>query len=611
MEPRDPFSPLRRFAGTPREFWSALAAQIEHLAGAAAVLIVARKAGGGEGDAATWRVLARVQSARSGDCFPNASVRGLMEDAAAGPGAVHQLSDREGLVGQWVAQALESGDPSQDCVAILFLGDPSSVGRASAYHCLGQAVSVPEAYLLWHQLAERTSDLKETTETLDLLHRLRDIPRFESAGLLVCNDLAKRFGCKQVALVWKKGDRFCVEAISHTPRFEGKMELVQAMEQVAEEAADQGEDVFLPPPEGQQTVIREHQRYAEEISCPIVASICLWHENEVIGVLLLQDAPSPLSLASMRALRVIADQIVEPLRFSHLQTGWLGKRIARAGRVWAKRQWNLEHPWLKLSVVLAVIVLGVLIFGGMTYRVEAPFVLRTTEQVLIPAPFEGFLEAAAVRTGDVVEAGAHLAILDRSELALQEVSLLADRSRHASEAERARGRNEYAEMRVAQAQLEQSNAALALVRAQLASAVLTAPYEAVVADDFGLPMRAGAPVRRGDVLIRLARLDALFLEIDLPERSVHEVRLGSPGEFAFASRPDFTFGFSVERIEPMGMAVESGNVFRLRGSIADDTLADWWRPGMTGVVKVEVERRSFLWILTHRVVDWVRLKLWL
>ena len=36
----------------------------------------------------------------------------------------------------------------------------------------------------------------------------------------------------------------------------------------------------------------------------------------------------------------------------------------------------------------------------------------------------------------------------------------------------------------------------------------------------------------------------------------------------------------------------------------------WWRPGMTGVCKFSVEKRTLLWILTHRTVDFLRLWLW-
>jgi hypothetical protein len=31
---------------------------------------------------------------------------------------------------------------------------------------------------------------------------------------------------------------------------------------------------------------------------------------------------------------------------------------------------------------------------------------------------------------------------------------------------------------------------------------------------------------------------------------------------------------------------------------------------MSGVAKLSVERRSFLWILTHRTIDFLRMRFW-
>jgi len=36
----------------------------------------------------------------------------------------------------------------------------------------------------------------------------------------------------------------------------------------------------------------------------------------------------------------------------------------------------------------------------------------------------------------------------------------------------------------------------------------------------------------------------------------------------------------------------------------------WWRPGMSGLCKLNVGRRTLWWILTHRTVDFLRMKLW-
>jgi hypothetical protein len=34
------------------------------------------------------------------------------------------------------------------------------------------------------------------------------------------------------------------------------------------------------------------------------------------------------------------------------------------------------------------------------------------------------------------------------------------------------------------------------------------------------------------------------------------------------------------------------------------------RPGMEGVGKVDIGRRSLIWIWTHRLFDWLRLAAW-
>jgi hypothetical protein len=36
----------------------------------------------------------------------------------------------------------------------------------------------------------------------------------------------------------------------------------------------------------------------------------------------------------------------------------------------------------------------------------------------------------------------------------------------------------------------------------------------------------------------------------------------------------------------------------------------WWRPGMTGLARIDVGSRNIAWILTHRMIDNLRMLLW-
>ena len=101
----------------------------------------------------------------------------------------------------------------------------------------------------------------------------------------------------------------------------------------------------------------------------------------------------------------------------------------------------------------------------------------------------------------------------------------------------------------------------------------------------------------------------MYVELKVDERDVHEVTGSATGEIAFVSRPDQKFPVKVERIDPVAVVEEEGNVFLVRAVFSEEA-ASWWRPGMSGVAKVNVGKRNVLWILTHRTIDFLRMFLW-
>jgi hypothetical protein len=97
------------------------------------------------------------------------------------------------------------------------------------------------------------------------------------------------------------------------------------------------------------------------------------------------------------------------------------------------------------------------------------------------------------------------------------------------------------------------------------------------------------------------------LKVD--ERDIHEIKQNDTGEIAFVSRPDLKFPIIVQRIDPVAAAEEEGNMFPVRAVFPED-IGGWWRPGMSGVAKINVGKRNVLWILTHRTIDFLRIFLW-
>jgi multidrug efflux pump subunit AcrA (membrane-fusion protein) len=249
-----------------------------------------------------------------------------------------------------------------------------------------------------------------------------------------------------------------------------------------------------------------------------------------------------------------------------------------------------------------------LIFVHVPYRVEGNFVVKSDVVSFRSAPFDGYIEQVFVRPGDVVKQGAPLLKLVTRELDLEESAANADLTRYRREAEKARATNDFANMRVAMSLSEQSKARLDMVRLRLSEATLKAPFDGVIIEG-DLRDRLAAPVKQGDTLFRIAKLENLYIEAEIPERDVHEVLAKQKGEIAFVSQPKLTFPVRVEKLEPAAFPRNDGNVFLLRCGF-ENKIEPWWRPGMSGLCKVNVEPRSLWWILTHRTVDFLRLKLW-
>jgi hypothetical protein len=72
--------------------------------------------------------------------------------------------------------------------------------------------------------------------------------------------------------------------------------------------------------------------------------------------------------------------------------------------------------------------------------------------------------------------------------------------------------------------------------------------------------------------------------------------------------PDELFPLTVSAITPVLTAREGRNYFRVEAQV--EKVSARLRPGMEGVGKIEIGERRLIWIWTHEMIDWARLKLW-
>ncbi len=287
-----------------------------------------------------------------------------------------------------------------------------------------------EALRLREALAQSEQRLANFATVLDLLTLLHGETHFHSAAMLLCNEIAVRLRAERACLGWARSGRIRLRAISHAERFEQKMNVVAALETAMEEALEQDDEIALPADSASTLIRRDHERYARLEDVAHLVSIPLRAQDAAVGVLTIERLTNPFETAELQTLRLFCDHAAPRLDELEVRSRWFGARWLHAGRRAAAGIFGWEHTWMKLAGVAACAALAILIFFTKTYRVEAPFTLRSDAEAQLPAPFDGFLAKVLVRPGDTVAEGAPLVELDTRELRLEEAAALAEQAHH-------------------------------------------------------------------------------------------------------------------------------------------------------------------------------------
>ncbi|BCR04253.1 hypothetical protein DESUT3_13220 [Desulfuromonas versatilis] len=607
MDPAAAIREIHQFPDHPGRFWPAFLEFASGQARAEAAILLTRKRNPG-----TWKPLSHWPEASRNIPPKLLQAAEKISDAALQkgtawacvPGAKAGETD---LV--LFGLRLHQEDAGQDSVAVFVAGGTRDGEKERTLAGLQLLADAPAVYQRERAARRALQQMAAVGETLDMLVLLNAEKNHFAAAMTLVNETAARIGCSRVSLGWLEKGYVRLQAVSHMERFERKMEIVGRLEAAMEEALDQDEEIVLPPGEQSGAVVRDHAQFAAEQGVPYMVSLPIRLDGEPVGVLSCERQQAPFTEKELLGLRVLCDQTARRLGDLKAAGRWWGAKLADALRDKTSALLGVEHTLAKGCALLACLLLAAMIVIKIPYRVEAPFILKSDDVRQVSVPFEGYIDEVHVRIGQQVRQGDLLLSLDSDDLLLEEAAAVANQIRYLREAEKARARGALVDMQIAQAQADQAAAQLELVRYRLGQAQLRSPIDGIVVEG-DLEELRGAPVDKGNVLFKVARSENLFAQIRLNERDIHEIAAGQPGQIAFVSQPRLKFAMRMERIDPVAQAGEEGNLFHVRAAPAEAP-PGWWRPGMSGIAKVEVGKRRILWIITHRTIDFLRMRLWM
>ena len=431
---------------------------------------------------------------------------------------------------------------------------------------------------------------------------------FATAALAVVSRLAAQAGCSRVSLGVRRGVRVKVEVISHSAQFGQRMALVSGLAAAMDEALDQNCLVLYPAPADHWLATSAHEELSRAQRDGQVLTVPMLVADRLAGAITFERPPDvPFDRDAIEMLE-LATSIVGPiLEEKRLNDRWLIVKAFESLTWQLSRLFGPGHLLRKLIAIAVVAVAAALSVVKTPYDVDADAEIQGLVRRAVVAPYDGFIKDARARAGDKVKQGQILAELEDRDLLLERLKWVTERQQRLYEYDKALAAREPAVGNVAKAQIDQAQAQIKLVDAELARIQLRAPIDGqIVSGD--LSQLIGTSVQRGQVLFEVAPLTVYRIVLDVDERDIEAVKPGERGELVVSALPDVRLPFVVDQITPIAEVRGGRNAFRVEGRLTENPSE--LQPGMQGVGKIQVGERNLAWIWLHPLIDSLRLWAW-
>ena len=537
---------------------------------------------------------------------------GAAQSAALGAAAELAIRERRGVANAeaglaHVAYPIILGEELKGVAALTIRTARSEEARA-ALRQLQWGVAWVRDWLRATRSAQQERLLARSRDALSLIGDALSREGFSSAAMAVVGKLAAQSGCSRVSLGVRQGASVKVKVISHSAQFGRRMALVSGLAAAMDEALDQNALVLFPAPPDQWLATSAHaelsraQRDGQALTIPMLVA------DRFAGAITFERPPdAPFDRDTIETLELAVSVVGPILEEKRLNDRWL---IVKALDSLARQIQRLLGPgfWARKLVAIAIIAAAValsLIHGD--YEVDADAEIEGLVRRAVVAPYDGFIKDATARPGDAVKKGQTLASLEDRDLLLERLKWVTERQQRTFEYDKAVAARQPAVGNVAKAQMEQAEAQIKLVDAELARIQLRAPIDGqIVSGD--LSQLIGTAVQRGQVLFEVAPLDVYRIALDVDERDIEALSPGQRGRLVVTALPLLKLPFVVDKITPIAEVRSGRNTFRVEGRLTENPAE--LRPGMQGVGKIEIGRRNIAWIWLHPLLDGARIWAW-
>ncbi len=467
----------------------------------------------------------------------------------------------------------------------------------------------------------RNSDLARTVaqshqNVLQLANAVANSDGFQQACLNLCNELAQRTSASRVSLGWVKNQQIKVQALSHTEEFDRKQELIVQIEGAMEECLDQEQMVqYSPEGGGSQNVSRNAQILSRSQGGNAILSLPLRRKEEITGVVTLEFLPGTKITPGMaQGLAVAVELLATQLYDRYVNDRYLITKAGISARETAKLVIGPKHMLAKLIFILSIAVIIFVSLYKPMYHVSAPFSFQPIEPRTISMPFEEQVTKILVKPGQSVKKGDVLVEIRSFALKNRLIEAKSAALEASGKANAARNDGKFGEAEIARFQYERAMQDVELYTKQIEETKVTAPFDGQIIK-CDIEDKINATFKQGDALMQMAKADDLHAEIKVSESDINNIFEPRPdgrrqvGFIATTSDPRDRRRITIDRVVPTATVENGVNAFKVYAKLEEPDPS--WKADMSGEARIDVEPRPLIYIWTHKLVDFVRMKMWL
>lgn len=429
------------------------------------------------------------------------------------------------------------------------------------------------------------------------------------SAMAVASELASRLKCEQVSIGFVKNNDVHLNTISNSTYHETQQNIIKCIEAAMQESIDQRETIVFPPEPNCYYSVQEHDALVRQHLGEFICTVPLVMDGKVIGAVMFerQGEAAAFDEKEKEFCEQLAGLFAPILYYRRLNDRPVAEKFKESTYGLFSSIFGRGYLGVKFIFSLVVCFFVLAFFMQWEYKVAANAVLEGAIERVITSPEGGFIKEASARPGDLVEAGQTLAILDDRDLQLEKLKWTGKFKQISKEYREVLAAHDLSQIGILRTQLSQAEAQLEILELKLNRTVITSPISAViVSGDYTRAL--GSPVERGQVLYKVSPLDNYRVVLQVDESEISEIKVGLQGELTLSAAAEDVFEIEIVKITPVSIAENGINYFQVEAILL--STPEFLRPGMQGVGKIEIGERQLLWIWTHKMVDWMKLKLW-